>query len=61
MHERLTAAARAMVAGVSTFAGDVAGAVSGWVRGGDITAIAVLLAIAVVLLLFIVAPSGRRY
>jgi hypothetical protein len=61
MRDRLTSGTRRAVLGVSTFTAGAFDAVRSWIHGGDVTAMVILVAIALVLLMVIVVPHGRRY
>lgn len=61
MNERLTSAIRRTAAGLSAFFTGAVDFVLDWIYGGDVTAMVVLGAIALVMLLIVVVPSGRRY
>ena len=60
MQKRVSDWARAAVGAVAGFFATVFEALRGWVMGGDLTVIVVLVVVAVVLL-FALIPNYRRY
>lgn len=61
MRDRVTSFARSFLDGVSDALGIVRHEVLEWVNSGDVTAILVLSAVALVALFVLVAPRRRRY
>lgn len=61
MEQRLKAAARMVIAVISSLAAEANRLVSGWVNSGDVTLIVIISVVALILLFIIVVPKRRGY
>ncbi|MEJ2504139.1 MAG: hypothetical protein P8177_12645 [Gemmatimonadota bacterium] len=60
MRDRIDDFVRRVLRAISGLLAAIGGAISGWVRGGDVTVL-IVLAVVALLLLFVLVPNRRRY